>query len=309
MEIDGSVRRRTGTVAALAFLALGAAACSGGGGGGGGGNEATQTFEMTSVAAKASNVPLTTNVTKEFVGTFHTPTVPGPLALTALTVDVNATLGSISVTKPGTRKAAPAFGFAAPSDGPLVDVTVRVSADEATVCSNGIPYGPYTVTQSGASAIVSPSDPLTADQATLSIVNTGQVAICVALLPHQDAMLSVAKAVVEATTCEVGADDIAGTWSGTYTCTNDPGCAPEGGDITLTITQSGHSAHYEAGDAAYDGTVCGGVFRFDGGGPGYTEGGTFIRRPDGSATKTSTWRDAFGGACGGSCQDSLHRVP
>jgi len=308
MRYEGSRRpgaaavRSSALLAGLALFAVGAGCSSSGDGGG---NEAVQSFEFTSFAGKATNVPLASGALQKIVGTYQTPKVPGPLALNALTVDVGATLGSVTLTKPGSQKATPAFGFAAP-DSPLVEVTLFVApaTDEATVCDTGIAYGPYTITQSGLTSV----DSLEADQATLSIINTGSVAICVAMLPHQDRTLNVARVAVTATTCEVGAEDIAGIWSGTYACNNSP-CDDDGGDITLTITQApgSHSAHYADSEAEYDGTVCGGVFRFNGAGPGYTEKGTFIRQSDGTATKSSRWvSDDF--ACSGTCSDTLARI-
>jgi len=305
MERGGSVCARRWLAAGVAALAL-AWGCSGGGGGGGS-NEVTQTFDMP-VASKVKDVPLNTGVARDFVGTYHTPQVPNPLALTALTVDVGATLASAGLTKTGTRKAASPWGFGAPGGGPDADVIVRVApaADAATVCSTGIQYGPYAVTLAGGT--VDPPDPVEADPATLSIVNTGAVALCVRVIPKVDATLNLARVALKATTCEAEASDLAGDWTGTYACDNSPGCGDEGGTVDLTITQDGHSAHYSDGTADYDGTVCGGVFRFNGAGPGYTEDGVFTLRADGTATKTSTWRDFPAGFCSGSCRDSLHRV-
>jgi hypothetical protein len=296
--------RGPGVVVFLAALALGTSGCSGGGGGGGA-NETTQHFEL-SVAAKAANVPLTNGTSVPFVGTYHAPHVPGPMAFTALKLDAAATLATASLTKTGSRKADPAWGFSSPA-ATDADVTLFVGADEATVCASGIRYGPFGVTLGGA-----PPDPLEADQATLSILNRGSAAVCVLVVPHVDATLNVGKVAVDATTCEVPAQDIGGEWTGTYQCINSP-CGSDGGPVTLFITQDGHSAHYtDDGGATYDGTVCGGVFRFNGGGtdPGgdYTEGGTFFLNADGGASKSSTWRYVAPDACAGSCSDTLSRV-
>ncbi len=77
----------------------------------------------------------------------------------------------------------------------------------------------------------------------------------------------------------------------------------------MPVTQAGgtsYSAHYEDGEAVYDGTVCGRIFRYNGSGPGYTEEGQLTMSSDGTeATKRSTYQN-LGGGCG-SCVDTLDR--
>jgi hypothetical protein len=103
--------------------------------------------------------------------------------------------------------------------------------------------------------------------------------------------------------------DFSGTWTGTYQCTfrtNDCG-EPFGGEITLEVTQDGCSATYsDDGDGTFAGRVCGDVFEFEGGGPGYTESGTLTLVTPNMAMKHSTFVNTEGG-CTGDCDDDLSR--
>ena len=101
--------------------------------------------------------------------------------------------------------------------------------------------------------------------------------------------------------------DVAGVWSGTYSCEamGGPECSDEGGPITLTVFQSESTAAYvDDGRAFYLGQVCGDSFDYAGGGFGYRESGTFTLVGDGVATKTSHYV-GDDGVCEGDCQDDL----
>ena len=104
--------------------------------------------------------------------------------------------------------------------------------------------------------------------------------------------------------------DFSGTWTGTYECTfRDALCGePFGGDITLMVTQNGCAATYSDEEATYEGSVCGNVFEFEGGGPGYTESGTLTLVTPNEATKESTFVNT-GDSCTGDCADVLSRQP
>ena len=61
--------------------------------------------------------------------------------------------------------------------------------------------------------------------------------------------------------------------------------------------------------ARYAGTVCGNTFQFDITDTtiGYSESGSLVVHPDGTATKESRWRDNSG-TCAGTCTDHLARL-
>jgi hypothetical protein len=102
--------------------------------------------------------------------------------------------------------------------------------------------------------------------------------------------------------------DFSGTWTGTYECTfrEDQCGEPFGGEIALEVTQNGCSATYSDGDATFAGSVCGDVFEFEGGGPGYTESGILTLVTPNMAMKESTFVNTEGN-CTGDCEDNLSR--
>jgi len=112
-------------------------------------------------------------------------------------------------------------------------------------------------------------------------------------------------------TCGAGCgipSDFSGTWTGTYECTfRTAECGGTfGGDITFEVEQDGCSATYSDGEASYPGRVCGDVFTFDGGGPGFTESGTLTLVTPNTARKESIFVNTDGG-CTGDCNDNLFR--
>ncbi len=114
-------------------------------------------------------------------------------------------------------------------------------------------------------------------------------------------------------TCGAGCgspSDFSGTWTGTYECTfRDAECGePFGGDITLMVMQNGCAATYSDEEATYAGSVCGNVFEFEGGGPGYTESGALTLVTPNEATKESTFVNT-GDSCTADCADVLSRQP
>ena len=228
----------------------------------------------------------------------------------SLTVDLAATLAaaSIEALEKSISQGHP-NGGATPKATPTLDMTIRVGAKDelSTVCSTGIPYGPIKI--NGTSS-VSPQK-VAVSQQTISVINTGAMSICILTTPSIDTSITVNSLALEAEACAVAPANIDGTWEGTYFCDNSGVCADEGGPITLTINQSanGYSAHYFDGAATYDGSVCGGTFRFNGkaNDGSWTESGTFVVGPNGTATKTSQWQE-LDGSCGGKCQDTLTRA-
>jgi hypothetical protein len=188
-------------------------------------------------------------------------------------------------------------------------ISARIGAsDSVDVCKDGYLYGPFTV------MLDDSDDPVTVDPPTVSatpttvqIINTGSFAICLQFNSPVDLQLSATNVAVDRTPCDEEPADFNGTWSGTYTCLNDPCPDDIDQNISLTVTQSGYSASYTDGFASFEGTVCGNTYTFNGGGEGYTESGTLVLNTDGSATKYVTWQDTLG-LCGGECTDQLERV-
>jgi hypothetical protein len=214
-------------------------------------------------------------------------------------------LGSLSLT-PETAAFVQAYANqsknAAGEDIPLqVSFRVAPAADEATVCDTGVLQGPYTI-KGGAlvdGKTVTPSQPV------LRNINTNDIAICLIITSPVDAILNASadKVVVNTDTCDQPAADISGTWSGNYSCTDS--CYTDGfaGIVELSIEQDGYGATYTDDEGgSYEGTVCGNVFKFSGGGPGYTESGTFTLNADGSGSKTSSWANTEN-SCHGDCSD------
>jgi len=112
-------------------------------------------------------------------------------------------------------------------------------------------------------------------------------------------------------TCGAGCgspSDFSGTWTGTYECTfRRAECGGTfGGDITFEVMQNGCSATYSDGEASYSGRVCGDIFTFEGGGPGYTESGVLTLVTPNKAMKESVFVNTEGG-CTGDCDDDLSR--
>jgi hypothetical protein len=144
-------------------------------------------------------------------------------------------------------------------------------------------------------------------QEAQDIMNAGAFDICVVATPPFDAYVTLSGIDVDFEPCATPAGDIAGTWSGTYQCTNY-GMQNDGGPVSLTITQNldGSYSYIDDGGAAYHGHVCGGKFKFRGGKDGvYKESGTLLVS-GGSATKTSEWQ-SLNSVMGGRCTDSLQK--
>jgi hypothetical protein len=286
--------------------------CDGGGGGGGGGDDSGESDTSISVPLNAfvDTISLDGSQPTQFKFTYNLPV--GARPYTGFTVDFADTLQAVSVDVSASGAGLREGGYQTivqPYQETSAMMTVRVAsaAQEETVCQVGELYGPYTIY--GSTAYEPESvDPQTAQatQATLSIVNTGAFSICIEITSPVDATLSVSAIDIDVEPCETPPADIAGVWTGTYSCENI-GCSDEGGDILLTITRDGYSAHYESeGGAVYDGTVCGNTFRFNGGADSYTEEGVFTLNADGSGSKTSSWVGKDG-ICSGQCTDALQR--
>lgn len=188
-----------------------------------------------------------------------------------------------------------------------VTANVRVGNDSATVCTQGLLYGPFTI--STASIADPGSENITLANPTVQLLNVGSVIICMQLFSTVDVTFSVDQVetnVVQGD-CE-SPTNFAGVWSGTYQCGNS--CGGVFGDtVHITVTQNGNTASYvdDIGDT-YTGTVCGNLFRFERVDPDEIERGSLTLDDSTHATKRSTWRDTSPPHCTGNCVDILARV-
>ena len=226
-------------------------------------------------------------------------------SVVSASIDLEATLPSVQFTRTdgGANPATPTFTMSVrivPGDNPGSACDADPAAGPGTLIGDD-DYVPQSVEPASASA----------DDMAMGIAKGGQFTVCVESMSNVDATLSVSEIWAEILFGESCAEpeDLAGTWSGTYTCTNECGGGePEPGDITLVIAQNGRTAKYvDDGGAFYLGTVCGNTFTHRGFGMGYTEWGVFTKTGDNSATKMSTWIDDLEPECGGVCSDDLTR--
>jgi hypothetical protein len=178
-------------------------------------------------------------------------------------------------------------------------IRVGPSSDDS-VCTTGELYGPYTVTN----GVVEGESTITLSQPTLRLANLGDVNICAIITAPVDAELNVSADTIylEREECDQTPENMEGVWEGDYSCTGT--CGDTDGYVSLTIVQDEYSASYTAGSASYEGTVCGNTFKFSGGGPGFTESGTFILNNDGTGSKTSNYQNTDD-SCSGTCSDPV----
>lgn len=276
-----------------------------------GGGGSSDSFEGTlNIGAKGQNIPLTADETwsRAFTVTFDVSRFGGPY--TALVLDLQENLSNLTFApQPPSNDLS---GQVVPLGTTTGSVTLFVApADAANACTDGEPYGPFTVTFDTSSQPQSISPPtLEASQTTIDIINVGAFSVCVQVTIPVTALASLGQ--LDVALCDEPIAAIAGTWFGPYSC---GGNCPESGEVTLTITQDSEipsrASYADDGGANYEGTVCGNSFSFEGGLAGaYTESGTFIMDPGGqTATKTSTYTEVFPGTCSGTCSDDLERVP
>ncbi len=200
--------------------------------------------------------------------------------------------------------------FTSPAEAlSTMSMQVRIGASVDTVCQDGLLYGPFTF----GSGYIYPSTASVAPS-SVSIINSGSAAMCIQIVSQDAAKIHVSDVSIDATPCNQAPTKISGHWKGKYTCINygSYGYDPDDEinlpvDFTITQPTDGNSAIYTDGTATYNGTVCGNVFKFDGGKPGfYKENGTFILNNNGTATKNSTWY-AESGYSWGTCTDDIHR--
>ena len=289
----------------------------GGGGSGGGSSDFSGFVKTLDLGSRAQDIPLEAGETWSlaFSVDLDMGNFGGPYTSFMMNFEENLPgLIFSTLTTTGLSAAVP-LGT---STGTLTVYVASIGA--ADPCTEGLQYGPFTVTldDSDQPESVSPST-ASASQSTVDLINIGAFSICVEIESPVDAIVS--KDEAKLTACTESIADIAGTWAGTYYCTGSPSCAigdPDNQEeIRLRITQSSGTPGYAnyntlaeddgPGLEFYSGNVCGYSFSFEGGGPGYDESGIFIMDPGGlTATKTSYYEDNPG-PCSGNCYDTLTR--
>jgi hypothetical protein len=267
------------------------------------------------------NIDLTAGVARQIVVTknaFDIDAFGGPI--TELTINLFDHLQALTLSDPAVPKATPASASAGRTGAKITGsrMTIRVARfeDSATVCSTGELYGPFEIALENdfSASSVSPAS-ANATQNTLDIVNTGGYSICIEVLPAVNATASLDFIEVDIGNCDQAPADIAGTWSGSYSCSSEVSSScDEAGSVTLTIVQDGSdpsiASYTDDGGGSYQGRVCGNRFSFQGGvASSYDESGTFVLQADGSATKNSSYRDIGPSpVCSAKCADSLARI-
>ena len=114
--------------------------------------------------------------------------------------------------------------------------------------------------------------------------------------------MSAARACTATFTATTGS--LTGSWISNYQCTGTGGNF--NGQDTLTVTQTGTSVSITASDGGvFTGTLNGNTMTYSGGGPGYTETGTWSMRGADGFTKTSNYVNTSG--TGGSCPGAGQR--
>lgn len=253
-----------------------------------------------------ADLPLQANVPTTVTFTLQLP--PDIPLVTAAVIDIEGTIDHVRVDgiplwQLIARKVARLAGKA---DDTGATAMIRIGSDPQTVCETGLAYGPFQVSQ-GTSLVVTPPT-VSADEATLEVINLGSMTLCLTITANVDATLSVDAVAMDITEGRCGSPgDFAGTWTGTYSCGNS--CVePFGGDEEIVVTQEGTTASYtDDGGETFTGVVCGDRFRFERVGESSTERGTMTLQSDGTAIKRSTWRGHEPPYCGGDCVDYLTR--
>lgn len=291
-------------VAGLAALAQ-LAGCSGDDPAGPGG--ATPYRLVAPLESAVADVPLQANVPTTVTFSLQLP--PDIPLVTAAEIDIAGTIDHVRIDgiplwQLIARKVSRLFGKA---DDIGATATIRIGSDPQTVCETGIEYGPFQVSH-GTSLVVTPPT-VSADAATLEVINLGSMTLCLTITANIDATLSVDAVAMDIAEghCD-SPGNFAGTWTGVYDCGNS--CVePFGGDVEMVVTQQGTTASYtDDGGETFTGVVCGDMFRFERIGASSTERGTMTLQPDGTAIKRSTWRSHEPPYCGGDCVDYLTRT-
>ena len=254
------------------------------------------------------SVSVLANQTTQVVFTHAIP----PTTVTSWKPNLSATISQIRVMVPAPASLSDVLALIQAAATESVSLSVRVAPanQRSTVCTNGIPYGPFTVNLTSAflPSTVSPSAPAADDQ-TLAVMNAGAYVICVQIMSPVALTFSLDGWVVDVQhECAAATANFAGPWSGTYTCTDTCTNEPFSGSIQLTVTQdsTGKASYTDEGGTTFSGTICGGEFRFVHNSADETERGSLKFTGSNTAQKTSTWLHSTL-LCGGVCTDTLTR--
>lgn len=266
------------------------------------------------VSNLGKSINLSSGMTEEisFPVTVNSAQFPEPFS--AITLNLKNHLSALTVS--GTTASIPfplqAIKMAqAAIEGTQLFLRVANIEQLASVCTDGEVYGPFSVTLADTLVPMSVSpETASATQQTLDVINTGSYAVCIQILPVVNATVDLDTIIVNTTNCTEAPADIAGDWTGPYSCL---GTCPENGTVMLTIVQNLNdpsiATYTDNSGASYEGRVCGSRFSYSGGVTSdYDESGTFVLNPDGSASKTSQFIDLTTGFCTGSCSDELTRM-
>lgn len=251
------------------------------------------------------NIQLTANQTTQVMATFQVPPEIGMIESASL--DVAATMQHLQVNN--VAKLGNLSGLLNVLAGQeIAQAFIRVGSDTNTVCQQGALYGPYSVSDTYFDSPSPNVDTIELAQSTIQILNSGPAVLCLEIFSSFDATLSIDQLEAEVAESDCGAPaDFSGLWTGTYQCGNSCG-GGFGGDIQLTITQSGSTASYVDDEGyVYTGRVCGNVFRFERVDADEIERGSIVLEDAAHATKRSTWREQPDG-CYGDCIDLLTRA-
>ena len=196
---------------------------------------------------------------------------------------------------------------------PEVTASLRIlpGNQPGDVCTQGEQVGTATVTGDAnfVPQAVTPETIVPSDQA-LATLNGGEFTVCLEATSTVDALLSLNAMTTDMwldPPCNDPPQNLAGTWSGTYTCDNNgDGNPDEGGPITLVVVQNGSTAAYvDDGNAYCYGTVCANQFAHYGWGNGYHERGVLTLTGPTTMIKNSTWVHDADPGVGGVCDDQL----
>lgn len=254
-----------------------------------------------------TDIPLHSEQTVHVQFTLQPPVELGPIATAEL--DVSATMDHLTITPFLSKRN---IGALVPllSGQQIAQSYIRVGNNPETVCSEGVTYGPFSVSATffeGASPDV---ETIELNAPTISIINNGSAVICLEVYSAFEGMFSVSelKGTITEEECAAPAN-FAGIWSGFYECGNTCG-EVFGGTVDILVTQSGNTASYvDASGDRYEGKVCGNVFRFERIGNDEIERGTMTIIDATHAIKRSTWRGRSAPFCAGDCEDQLTRQP
>lgn len=259
---------------------------------------ATLPVSMQLPLSLSAGVPVSSAVYFEVPDDFEWGTLTGG------SFDLVATVARLTAvrTDGGTNPATPSLAVSlriAAGDGRTGGCGGGVEAVSATVTGNSV-FGDLTVSPQQTEV----------PQSALDLANSGKFTLCASVTSSVDAEVTLGGLAVDFgfdSGC-TSAEDVAGLWAGDYSCDDLCQGVPgtEGGQVEITLTQTGGSAVYwDQGGAVYLGSVCGTAFRHLGFGGAYFEYGTFTRTGPTTATKSSTWVSTMTPQCGGTCADTL----